>query len=217
MTPYDWAMHVTGGDTPGPAPARRTSISRWRNPRLVLGVILVLGSAVAGGTLLATARDTTDYWLVRADVRAGEAVDRADLSVAEGRLDPAARDAVLAVADGAPRGVWARDVAAGTFATRDAVSRQVERGRELPLAVEAGATPPDLAPGERVDVWSGPGDGAPSGGTLTQRVLLSVPVLSVSRPDGTGLRTVVVDTGRGGPAGDVVAAARGRLTLVRVP
>lgn len=191
-------------------------MSRWRNPRLVLGVVLVLGSAVAGGSLLATARDSTEYWLVRADVRAGEIVEQADLTVAEGRIESAAAGALLAVADGAPQGVWARDVAAGTFPTRDAVSPRLDRGRELPLAVEAGALPPDLEPGQSVDVWAVPGE-TPGDGTVTQRVLASAPVLSVSRADGTGLRTVVVDTGRAGPAGEIVAATRARLTLVRVP
>lgn len=191
-------------------------MSRWRNPRLVLGVVLVLGSAVLGGWLLASARGTTDYWLVRADVRAGEPVTAADLSVAEGRWDGAGSGTLFAVADGRPQGVWARDVAAGTLPTRDAVTASVDRGRELPLAVEAGSVPPDLEPGERVDVWAGPRD---EGSVVlpARRVLASVDVLTVSRPDGTGLRTVVVDTGRSGPAGDVVAASRGHLTLVRVP
>lgn len=183
----------------------------------MLGVVLVLGSAVLGGWLLATARDTTDYWLVRSDVRAGQPVEPGHLAVVEGRLDGTGSAALLAVAEGTPDGVWTRDVAAGTLPTRDAVAPRVERGRELPLGVDAGAVPPDVAPGERVDVWAGPGDdGAPTSGS-TQRVLSAVKVLSVSRPDGTGRRTVVVDTGRSGPASDVVAASRGRILLVRVP
>ncbi|MFS0885978.1 hypothetical protein [Aeromicrobium sp. 179-A 4D2 NHS] len=210
-------MHVTGGDAPAPAPARRISTSRWRNPRLVLGVALVLGSAVLGGWLLATARGTTDYWLVRADVRAGDPVQATDLSVVEGRLDGAGSDALIAVAEGRPDGVWARDLAAGMLPSRDAVTTRIDRGRELPLPVEAGSSPPDLSPGERVDVWAGPGDDGAVAGLSARRVLTSVDVLSVSRPDGTGLRTVVVDTGRVGPPGDVVAASRGQLTLVRVP
>lgn len=190
-------------------------MSRWRNPRLVLGVALVLGSAVLGGWLLTAARGTTDYWLVRADVRAGDPVVASDLSVVEGRM--AGAGTLLPVADGRPEGVWARDLEAGTLATRDAVTGQLEHGREFPLAVEAGSTPPDLAPGQRVDVWAGPGDDAPGPRLPARRVLDATEVVSVSRPDGTGQRTVVVDTGRSGPAGDVVAASRGHLTLVRVP
>jgi len=181
-------------------------------------VVLVLGSAVLGGWLLASARDTTDYWLVRSDVRAGDPVDPADLSVVEGRLDGTGAAALLAVADGTPDGVWTRDVAAGTLPTRDAVAARVDRGRELPFAVEAGSVPPDVVPGERVDVWAGPQEQTGSSSLVSaRRVLSGVEVLSVSRPDGTGLRTVVVDTGRSGPAGDVVSASRGGLTLVRVP
>ncbi len=192
-------------------------MSRWRNPRLVLGVVLVLGSAVLGGWLAATARDTTDYWLVRADVRAGEAVTAEHLAVTAGRVDSAAAATLLAVAGGVPDGVWARDVTAGTLATRDAVAARTDRGRELPLSVAAGALPPDLTAGQRVDVWVGPGDDGRADGPA-RRFLLGAEVLSVSRPDGTGLRTIVVDTGHQGPGPQTVRATMsGQLTVVRVP
>ncbi|MET1133677.1 MAG: hypothetical protein ABWX60_09670 [Aeromicrobium sp.] len=210
-------MHVTGGDTSRRALARRTSISRWRNPRLVLGAGLVLVSAIAGGWLVATARDTTDYWLVREEVRAGEAVDSADLTPVAGRLDASASAGLVPTREGVPRGVWARDAAPGTLLVRDAVVDEASRGRELAMPVPAGTAPPDLAPGERVDVWAGPGDSAdPS--RPTRRVLVDVAVVSLSRVDGSGTRTLVVDAGRGGPGADVVSAlSAGRLTVVRVP
>jgi hypothetical protein len=216
-TPYDWAMHVTGGDTSRRASARRTSISRWRNPRLALGAVLVLASAVAGGWLLATARDTTDYWLVRAQVRAGQPVDAGQLTPVAGRVDAAGSAALIPAAYGVPRGVWARDVAEGTLVSRDAVTLRAERGRQLAMALTPGSAPPDLAVGEQVDVWAGPGEtGDPS--RSTRRALSGVTVVSVSRTDGTGERTLVVDTGRDGPGPEVVAAlAGGHLTVVRIP
>ena len=216
-TPYDWHMHVTGGDTSRRALARRTSISRWRNPRLVLGSVLVLVSAIAGGWLVATARDSTDYWLVRAEVRAGEPVDPADLAPVSGRLDAAATAGLLATRDGVPRGVWARDASPGTLLVRDAIADSADRGRELAMAVPGGTAPPDLEAGERVDVWAGPGESGDPG-ARTRRVLVDVSVVSVSRVDGTGTRTLVVDAGRGGPGADVVSAlSTGHLTVVRVP
>ena len=39
-----------------------------------LGVLLVLGSAALGGWLFSTTRDSTDYWMVRDDVRVGDRV-----------------------------------------------------------------------------------------------------------------------------------------------
>ncbi|WP_146827569.1 hypothetical protein [Aeromicrobium flavum] len=210
-------MHVTGGDTSRRAIARRTSISRWRNPRLVLGAFLVLASAVAGGWLVATARDSTDYWLVRSPVRAGEPVDAGQLRPVAGRVDAAASAVLIPARYGVPRGVWARDVGEGTLVARDDVTLRAERGRQLAMALTPGSTPPDLAPGEQVDVWAGPGEaGDPS--LSTRRVLSGVSVVSVSRADGTGERTLVVDTGRGGPEAEVVSAlAGGHLTVVRVP
>lgn len=210
-------MHVTGGDSTGPAPARRSSISQWRNPRLVLGVALVLGSAVLGGWLVATARDTTDYWLVSTDVRAGQPIVAGDLTTTAGRIDTVAAGALIVADDGVPHGWWSRDVAAGTLATRDAVTDRSEPGRELPLSVEEGAVPPDLAPGDLADVWVGRSE-QNSQNVPTRRFLTAVPVLSVTSADGTGLRTIVVDAGADGPSADTVTAASvGRLTVVRVP
>lgn len=213
---YDWHMRVAGGDTTGPAPARRATMSRWRQPRLLLGVALVLASAALGGWLFTSARDSTDYWIVREAVVAGSAVQAEQLAPVQGRVDAIAARALLAVEDGVPNGVWVRDVPAGSLVAADAVGAREEVGRQFPLAVASGAMPRDLAAGEVVDVWSGPGPESGSGLTA-QRLLTAVPVLSVSRPDGTGGRTVVVDTGAAGPTAEVVAAAgAGHLTVVRV-
>ncbi|MBC9225753.1 hypothetical protein GL325_05405 [Aeromicrobium sp. 636] len=210
-------MHVTGGDTPRRTSARRTSISRWRNPRLLMGAVLVLTSAVAGGWLVATARDSTDYWLVRAEVKAGEPVRADQLAPVSGRVESAGSGTLLPTEYGVPRGVWARDVGAGTLMTRDAVHRGVEPGRQLAMALTAGSAPPDLETGDRVDVWAGPGETG-DGAASTRRVLSDVAVVSVSASDGTGSRTLVVDTDRRGPDAEVVeAVARGRLSVVRVP
>lgn len=214
---YYWLMLVPGGDATRPAPARRMSTSRWRDPRLLLGVLLVLGSAALGGWLFSTTRDSTDYWMVRDDVRVGDRVSSADLAPAKGRVDAAAAGSLVPVAEGTPAGVWTHDVAAGTLLTRDAVAAEGRRGRQLPLLVAVGSLPADLRVGERVDVWSGPGpDGVPT--EDARRLLSGAAVMAVTRSDGTGSRTVVVDTGPEGPTPTVVGqAASGHLTVVRVP
>ncbi len=199
-----------------PAPAHRLPMSRWRNPRLLFGVALVLISAVVGGSLLAAARDSTDYWMVRSDVRSGERIDPADLTSVSARVDAVAASALLPADGPLPSGVWARDVTAGTMITEDAVADRASRGRQLPLRVVAGSVPPGLSVGQRVDVWSGPGPNADPA-VEARRILTAASVVSASHSDGTGSRTIVVDTGISGPTARVVAeAAAGHLTLVRV-
>ncbi len=200
-----------------PAPARRVGGSRWRQPRLLAGVALVLTSALLGGWLLTTARDATDYWVVADDVRAGQRIDAGDLAVVAGRVEAPAAGALVEAADGMPAGVWSRDLATGALVTKDAIAESADHGRQLPLALETGALPADLAAGHVVDVWSSPGAEGDAERS-TRRILTAVPVVAVSRPDGTGSRTVVVDTGGAGPVASVVAASTAsRLTVVRVP
>lgn len=207
-------MHVTGGDTPGPAPARRAANGRWRNPRLVLGLVLVLGSAVLGGWLLAAARDATDYWAVGSSVRWGDPVRADDLVVVSARVDGATARTLVPVAAGVPAGTWTRDMVPGALATRDAIADDVESGSELPLGVASGAMPPDLRAGQQVDVWA-TGDGREP--MRVRRLATAARVIAVSEADGTGRRTLVVDAGPGGPRPETIAAAAAdRLTVVRV-
>lgn len=191
-------------------------MSRWRNPRLLLGIGLVLTSAVVGGLLLTAARDSTEYWVVTQDVRAGSPVRADALAPASARVDRVASGALVQARFGVPRGVWARDVASGSLVTSDAVADTHDRGREVPLLVPVGSVPAGLAAGHLVDVWSGPGPSNESD-ERARRLFTEVKVVAVSGSDGTGTRTVVVDAGVEGPSSDVVAqAATGHLTVVRV-
>ena len=172
--------------------------------------------ALVGGSLLAAAQNSTDYWMVRSDVRSGEKITQGDLTAVAARVDAVAAGALLRADGPTPHGVWARDVAAGTLVTTDSVADRSNRGRQLPFRVVAGSIPPGLTVGHRVDVWSGPGPGADPT-VEARRILTAATVVSTSRSDGTGSRTIVVDTGISGPTARVVAeAAAGHLTLVRV-
>ena len=63
----------------------------------MLGVGLVLASALAGGWLLTTARGSTDYWLIRDDVRAGARIEPGDLELLLAQLDEVERDTSIHV------------------------------------------------------------------------------------------------------------------------
>ena len=51
--------------------APRSRRPGWRNPRLLLGLVLVAGSVVLGARLLAAADDTVGVWAVARDLPAG--------------------------------------------------------------------------------------------------------------------------------------------------
>ena len=196
----------------------------WRDPRLILGALLVLVSTVLGAAAVAAAGSSTGYWAVRSEVRAGDPVKRSDLVRAEAHLpDDAARH--LITADEALPArlddlVWARDVGDGALVSRAALAhRHSADVTELPLTVVSGAAPSDLRRGDRVDVWVGPGPGDDAT-QKSVRVLQDVRVVSsggsVAGQDGLS-RTVLVDVSQAELSGSVVSTvAAGHVTMVRI-
>ena len=57
----------------------RSRRAGWRNPRLLLGVVLVAGSVLLGARLLAAADDTVGVWALSRDLPAGATVGKGDL------------------------------------------------------------------------------------------------------------------------------------------
>lgn len=196
----------------------------WRDPRLVLGVLLVLASTVLGAAAIAAGSNTTGFWAVRSEVRAGDPVQRADLVKAEAHLPDAAARHLMRTDEPLPARlddlVWARDVGDGALVSRAALaSGQTGGVTELPLTVTSGAAPTDLGRGDRVDVWVGPGPGDDAG-EKSVRVLSDVQVVSSGGSAairGAPSRTVLVDVSDAELSGAVVSTvAAGHVTMVRV-
>jgi hypothetical protein len=146
-------------------PAQRNRRARWKDGRLVLGVLLVAITALAGAKLLSSADDTTTIWAAKADIPAGRALTADDLTTARVRFtnnDDASR---YVAADAELNGlVLTRAVDAGEFVPREAAVSAADNDRtEVPLSVAAGRLPSDTAAGDEVDVWVVPKDaGAPA-------------------------------------------------------
>ncbi len=212
----------------GPAKSGRTTrLTRpaWSDPRLVLGVLLVLGSTVLGATVVAASGSTSGYWAVRDDVKQGDPVQRGDLVRADAQVSGDAADLLMPVDEPLPERlgslVWSRDLRGGALVDRAALaSEATEHVAELPLSVTAGAAPADLKRGDRVDVWVGPGPGDDAGIT-SARALRNVRVVSTggsaSSLEGAATRTVLVDVSGVELDGDVVSTiSSAHVTIVRV-
>ena len=136
--------------------ARRTSRHRWRDPRLLVGVLVVAVSVLSGTRLLASADDTVEVWALRDDLSAGTPVATRHLEPQEVRFVSASL-AARYVPSGhpVPTGtVLARDVAAGELLPRDSLTeRAAGEHVEVPLAAATDAVPATLRVGETVDVW----------------------------------------------------------------
>jgi hypothetical protein len=175
--------------------ARRLVRRRWRDPRLWFGMLLVATAVAAGAGVVVSADDTVEVWQVTTDLPAGSPVGASEVEATGVHFDDEADLAPYLRADAPlPAGAVLRsDVAAGQLLARTDLTRGAASGAaELPLAVDEGGLPGDLAAGDRVQVWAVPED--PRDHSTPRRLVDDVRVVAVESagPVGPGTATGVV-------------------------
>jgi hypothetical protein len=228
-------MARVGGDTAsarpvgvpeaGPAPAvQRLRSSRWRDPRLAVGVVLVAASVVVGARVLAAADDTVTIWSLRNDVPAGSQLTSGDVTVSRVHFEDTADAAHYFDADAEiPSGlVVDHDLVAGELLARSALAEPVSRATsEVPVPLTDGVYPADLEIGDRIDIWVTPTDEA-ARRRESDLVFHDVPVLQADLSDAalSGTTPVVVvglDSDQAASLDDdLTAFETGSVTLIRV-
>ena len=137
-------------------PAVRLSRPGWRDPRLWVGVLIVVVSVVAGARVLAAADDTVAVWAAARDMGAGDELAAGDLVLRRVRFgDVGALDRYYAAGSDLPGG-WqlTRGVGAGELLPRSALGPAGDDGLvQLPVAVDAELVPPSVAAGSVVDLY----------------------------------------------------------------
>lgn len=201
-----------------PAPSARLSLSRWRDPRLVLGLLIVAGSVLLGSWALAAADDTVTRWGVRVALPAGVRIEAEDLERREVRFADGASDPYLPITADVVGRVVSRSVGVGELLPAAVVAATTASSRlQLPLTVDQTGIPGAVRRGSVVDVWLAPRDPHPDG-TRARRVLREVVVLEVPDPADplapTSVQSVVVAVDeRDDVAAVLGAAVDGQLVL----
>jgi len=223
---------TTGANGAGSAAASVASLAspagarlerrRWRDPRLLAGVALVIASAVGTAWAVSAADDRVSVWAVDRDVAAGSPITVDDLEAVNVQVPDLAPYWSASDAVGADL-TATRDFAAGELLTHDgAAAGQADNVRIVTLPVLRNQMPADLDVGRRVDVYvvergvSGEPDGAP------ELVLRNAIVAGVDDDSGTfGGTSLEIGVALSLPDEQVAkvldAQARGTLTLVDVP
>lgn len=173
---------VDEGRPPSPAAARLPR-RRWRDWRLVAGVVLVVGSAAGGAQLLGSADDTVPVWAAREPLVPGTELSVDDLVPVAVRMDA---PTMPYLSGSIPSGyVVATPVGPGELVPSTAVVPSADLAtsvRHLAVVVSPGSMPGELRPGDRVDVWEAPDRLDPDG--RADRVVAGVLVASTVAPDG---------------------------------
>src|SRR4249919_977186 len=135
-----------------PAPeAARLRRPSWRDTRLLVGLLIVLGSVALGARVVATADDTAPVYAARVTLPAGTALSPAVLDVIKVRLGPAAGRYLSGIRPPPAGTVLLRTVTAGELVPASAMGR-AEALRRRPVGIPVdGALPAGIAPGGLVD------------------------------------------------------------------
>lgn len=137
-----------------PAPAARLRKPSWRDPRLLLGILLVLGSVAGVVTLVDSADKTTEVYAVQHDIPPGSPISGEDLVAVPVRLGGTEQH-YLTVAGGVPPGAVAGTVLReGELLARSALAEPGSLDRKpVGLRVED-PLPARTSTGSRVDIWA---------------------------------------------------------------
>lgn len=212
-------------DTAAP-PAIRSRRPGWRNPRLLLGLLLVACSVVLGARVLAAADDSVGVWAVARDLPAGAAIDRGDLEQRSVRFpDAETADGYLAARDDLPEGATLnRPVSGGELLPRSALASETGPDLvEVPISVLSDDLPATVRQGSTVDVWVTPKVSAVGDARVEAvRVLTDVVVVAVPRthdglaPQSTRQVIVGVPTARTDDLGEALGGiSDGRVVIAR--
>ncbi len=133
--------------------------SRWRDPRLAIGVVVVAVCALLGGRLLGGADTTVAVWSARVPLAAGQRLSDDDLVARRVRFaGQADADRYLSAAQGLSGAVTLdRPVGAGELLPRAALAAGPSVAlTEVPLSVGTEAVATSVHVGSTVDVWVTP-------------------------------------------------------------
>jgi hypothetical protein len=129
---------------------RRLRSPRWFDLRLVLGVVLVLGSMIVGVVVVSSADRGERVWAATHELSAGVVLTAADLRAVSVRL-PGERDAYWATRTSLTGQTLTRTIGAGELLPRSAVGRGAA---STTITVPLGAdVAPKIKAGQRITLW----------------------------------------------------------------
>ncbi|WP_026546153.1 flagella basal body P-ring formation protein FlgA [Paenarthrobacter nicotinovorans] len=133
--------------------AARLKKPSWKDPRLLIGILLVLVSVAGVIALVGSADRTTQVYTAREEIAVGQAVTMADLSIANVRLDDLESGYVTVEGGWADGRVALQRVAKNQLLAKESLG-QADALNRKPVAVSVeGELPVQVVGGARVDVW----------------------------------------------------------------
>lgn len=126
---------------------------RWKDPRLIVGIVLVVASVLMGAVLVSRLSETTSVLVARSAIVPGDAISAEDLETVELRLGEQT-DHYVGTPEAIPEGAVAlRTIRAGELVPLSAIGQSAEVPlRPVVIPVDA-AVAESVVPGATVELW----------------------------------------------------------------
>jgi hypothetical protein len=167
------------------APAARLRRPSWRDPRLLIGLFLVLASVAIGARVVAAADHTVPVYAARTTLATGTPLRAGVLEVVRMRVTGSRAQYLDARAAVPPGQVVLRTIGAGEVLPRSAIA-PADQMDERPVSIPMDTAPPTgLSTGGLVDVWASEKAADESADSYRQPALIAqrVEVFHVDSPD----------------------------------
>ncbi|MGP5097425.1 SAF domain-containing protein [Brachybacterium alimentarium] len=174
------------------APVMRLRRPRWKDPRLIVGVVLVVASVLMGALLVSRLAETTPVLVARSPIVPGDPIDPDNLILVEMRLGDQ-HDLYLGAIEAIPDGsVATRAVQAGELLPLSAVGQSADVPLR-PIVIPVDSTVAEsVAPGASVELWhTAP---AQESGDVEAELLVERGIVrSIDEGSSLGMRSMAVE------------------------
>lgn len=177
----------------GAGPVMRLRRPRWKDPRLIVGIVLVVASVLMGALLVSRLAETTPVLVARSPIVPGDVIGPENLATVEMRLgeqDGLYVGSLEAIPSGA---VATRIVQAGELIPLSAVG-QASDVPLRPIVIPVDATVAEsVAPGAMVELWH-TGPAADDGTSADAEMLVSAGIVrNIDEGSSLGMRSMAVE------------------------
>lgn len=175
------------------APVMRLRRPRWRDPRLIVGIVLVVASVLMGALLVSRLSETTPVLIAKGPIAPGDPLDADTLTTVELRLGDQ-KELYVGSLDAVPEGaVASRAVQAGEMLPVSAVGQPEDVAlRPVVIPVDASVAE-SVVPGATVELWH-TSPAPQDGGSGEARLLVEEAIVRrVDEGSSLGMRSMSVE------------------------
>lgn len=177
----------------GAAPVMRLRRPRWKDPRLIVGIVLVVASVLMGALLVSRLAETTSVLVARSPIVPGDVIGPDNLATVEMRLGE--QDGLyVGSVDAIPSGAVAtRTVQAGELIPLSAVGQAGDVPLR-PIVIPVDATVAEsVTPGATVELWHTSPE-ADDGTSADAELLVSAGIVrNIDEGSSLGMRSMAVE------------------------